>query len=274
MAVQTRSLRTAVLTILLAFGFTLFCFWPCSVVFGWGYEGHAVIALIAERYMTKSALAEASRLLDGAPIDTVASWADDYRHTHPETGPWHYINIPLADTSIDMARECPDGNCVIAKTKQYLAVLSNPNADRRAKAQALKFVIHFVGDLHQPLHDENDEDAGGNYRHVIFDGHPDNLHWIWDTGLLRDLDRNPEDFAATLESRITAQDRKTWVQGSIEDWALQAHDLARSVAYGELGKASPALITPAYEHEADPVIELQLEKAGVRLASVLDKALR
>jgi nuclease S1 len=217
MASRTRPLRASFLTILLALGLTLFCFWPSSVAFGWGYEGHAVIALIAEQYMTKSALNAASRLLDGATIDAVASWADEYRRTLPETGPWHYINIPLADSSIDMARECPGGDCVIAKTQQYITVLSNPNADRRAKAQALKFVIHFVGDLHQPLHDENDADAGGNRRHVIFDGHPDNLHWIWDTGLLRDIDRNPEDFAATLESRITVQDRKTWVQGSIED---------------------------------------------------------
>ncbi len=71
-----------------------------------------------------------------------------------------------------MARECPNGDCVIAKTEQFLAVLEDPNADKNAKAQALKFVIHFVGDLHQPLHDEDNGDKGGNTRHVIFDGTP------------------------------------------------------------------------------------------------------
>lgn len=240
----------------------------------WGYEGHEVIALIAQRYMTRSALTTASWLLNGKSLEAVASWADTYRHNDPDTGPWHYIDIPLADSKIDMARECPGGDCVIAKTEHFLAVLRSPNADRRKKAVALKFVIHFVGDLHQPLHAENDGEAGGNRRHVIFDGHPDNLHWIWDTGLVEDIDRNPRTFAAELENRITAQDRKKWARGSIEDWALEAHKLARTVAYGDLGNSNPAVITQSYERSADPVIEIQLEKAGVRLAYVLDKALQ
>ena len=79
-------------------------------------------------------------------------WADECRHGHRETGPWHYIDIPLADSRVDVARECPNGDCVIAKTEQFLAVLKNAGVDKDAKTQALKFVIHFVGDSHQPLH--------------------------------------------------------------------------------------------------------------------------
>lgn len=111
-----------------------------------------MVALIAEKYMTGEALAKAGNLLDGGAIDDVASWADDYRHNHAQTGPWHYIDIPLADSKIDMACECPKGDCVIAKTQQFLAVLKDPNADRAAKAEALKFVVNFIGDMHQPLH--------------------------------------------------------------------------------------------------------------------------
>ena len=122
-------------------------------------------------------------------------WPDEYRHDHRETGPWHYIDIPLADSKIDLARECPNGDCVIAKTEQFLGVLKDPNVDKHAKAQALKFVIHFVGDSHQPLHDEDNGDKGGNTRHVIFDGHRDNLHWVWHTGLLQHINRNPAAFA-------------------------------------------------------------------------------
>ena len=224
--------------------------------------------------MTNSALSRAKELLDGATIDDVASWADDYRRHHPQTGPWHYINIPLEDSKLDMTRECPNSNCVIAKTEQFLAVLKDPRADRAKKAEALKFVIHFIGDLHQPLHDENDDDRGGNRRRVIFDGHRDNLHWVWDTGLLRDIDRDPEMLAAHLEVRITGEARKEWEKGSIEDWALEAHKLAQSVAYGDLGKVRPAVVTHTYEQKADAIVELQLEKAGVRLAFVLDQALR
>jgi hypothetical protein len=236
----------------------------------WGHEGHQVIALIAEQYLTTTAKAKATDLLAGSTIEAVANWADEYRRDHRETGPWHYIDIPLADSAIDMARECPDGNCVVAKTEQFLAVLRDPHADREVKGQALKFVIHFVGDLHQPLHDEDNDDKGGNRRHVIFDGHPDNLHWVWDVGLLEHINRTPAAWAEELESRITPQDKAKWERGSIEVWVLEGHRLAQTVAYGNLGSENPAVITPAYEQQADPVIELQLEKAGVRLAYLLN----
>lgn len=87
--------------------------------------------------MTGTALTRAGDLLDVSTIDSVASWADDYRRDHRATGPWYYIDIPLADSKIDLARECPDGECVIAKTEQFLAVLKDPNADIDTKAQAL-----------------------------------------------------------------------------------------------------------------------------------------
>lgn len=242
--------------------------WPCRPGFGWGREGHQIVALIAEHYMTGKARAKASELLNGSTIDSNASWADDYRRDHPETGPWHYIDIPLADSSIDLSKECPNADCVVVKTEQFVAVLRDPKADRRAKAEALKYVVHFIGDLHQPLHDEDDNDKGGNTRHVIFDGRPDN------TGLLEHINPSPKALAAELESRITPEDREKWVRGSIEDWALEGHRLAQSVAYEDLPNTNPASISPAYERQADPAIELQLEKAEVRLAHVLDHALQ
>jgi hypothetical protein len=163
---------------------------------------------------------------------------------------------------------------VIGKTDQFLAVLKDPNADKAAKGQALKFVIHFVGDMHQPLHDEDNGDKGGTTRYVIFRGHPDNLHWVWDTGLVQDIHRNPEEFAAELENRITPQDQAEWQKGSIEEWVMEAHRLAQTVAYRDLGDRNPVSITPEYERQAESVIELQLEKAGVRLAYVVNQALQ
>ena len=88
------------------------------------------------------------------------------------------------------------------------------------KAEALRYVVHFVGDMHQPLHDADNGDKGGNGRHVIFDSRPDNLHWIWDTGLLEHINRNPEALATELESNVTAQDRQAWDKGSIQDWVF------------------------------------------------------
>lgn len=248
--------------------------WPFRGVFGWGREGHIVVALIAERYMTPDALKRASDLLDGASVDSVASWADDYRHDHPATGPWHYIDIPLAESKVDMARDCPNDQCVIGQTRHFLSVLKDPNADKAAKAEALKFVVHFVGDLHQPLHDEDDGDKGGNARHVIFDGRPDNLHWIWDTGLLEHINRDPQTLAGDLEANITREEKADWQKGSIEDWVQEGHKLAQSVAYGDLASGNPTPVTLDYERRADPVIELQLEKAGVRLAYLLNEELQ
>jgi hypothetical protein len=126
----------------------------------------------------------------------------------------------------------------------------------------------------QPLHEKDDADKGGNSRHVIFDGRPDNLHWIWDTGMLEQINRNPEALAQELERHVTDQDRASWTKGSIEDWVLEGHSLAQTVAYGALGNENPPPITPAYEQQADPVIELQLEKAAVRLAHLLNTALQ
>ena len=212
--------------------------------------------------MTPLALAERKAILGGASLEDVASWADDYRRDHPETGPWHYIDIPLADSRIDMAKECPDGQCVIAQTEHFLSVLKDPKADRAARAEALRFVVHFAGDLHQPLHDEDDRDKGGNKRHVVVDSRPDNLHWVWDTGLLEHIDRNPEVLAAELVSRITAQDRTVWVKGTVEDWVLEGHRLAQGVAYGDLGSEDPAPISAAYERSAEPVVETNWRRQG------------
>jgi hypothetical protein len=101
--------------------------------FGWGREGHEVIALIAEKNMTPAALERANAILGGASLEEVSSWADEYRRDHRETGPWHFINIPLSDSKIDMTRECPNDDCVIGKTEQFLAVLKDPRLTRQPR---------------------------------------------------------------------------------------------------------------------------------------------
>jgi hypothetical protein len=102
--------------------------------FGWGREGHEVVALMAEQNMTNAALERAKAILGGASLEEVASCADEYRRNHRETGLWHYINIPLTDSKIDMARECPNAQCVIAQTEHFLPVLKDSKADPATKA--------------------------------------------------------------------------------------------------------------------------------------------
>ncbi|HMD83859.1 MAG TPA: S1/P1 nuclease [Terriglobia bacterium] len=138
--------------------------------FAWGREGHEIIVMVAEHYMRQETAARMRELLAPESPEDASVWADEYRHGHREIAPWHYIDIPVTDSRIDMDRECPSGDCVIAKAEQFLAALKDPNADKDAKGQALKFVIHFVGDMHQPLHVADNGDEGGNMRHVIFEG--------------------------------------------------------------------------------------------------------
>ncbi len=239
----------------------------------WGPEGHAIIALIAETNMSSAALRKSKIILRGASLEDVASWPDEVVSLLPQTAPWHYIDIPLHDSTINFRTECRNGDCVLVKTDQFLAVLKDPNSRRSQKALALKFVVHFIGDLHQPLHCENNDDAGGNKREVVFEGHPDRLHWVWDTGLLQEINPNPQQLAAELERRITRQERTAWEKGSIEDWVMESHRLDQKIVYPDLGTRTPATIDSAYRRAADPVIERQLEKAGVRLGWLLNSDL-
>lgn len=128
--------------------------------------------------------------------------------------------------------------------------------------------------MHEALHCEDDSDRGGNTRHVILDGHPDNLHRVRDTGLVEHINRDPETLAAELGRRIAPQERAEWEKGSIDDWVVEGHRLPQSVAYGDLGRGDPVVIDAAYEHSADPAVETELEKAGVRLGYLLDENLR
>jgi hypothetical protein len=102
--------------------------------FAWGCEGHQIIVIVAEHYMRLETVARVRELLGPESPEKASVWADEYRHGHRETGPWHYINIPLADTKIDLARECSNGDCVITKTEQFLSVLEDPNAGEHSSS--------------------------------------------------------------------------------------------------------------------------------------------
>jgi hypothetical protein len=241
---------------------------------GWGPEGHRVIVIMARQNLRPQTAARVQELLGAESIEDASIWADHVAHsTRPETAPWHFIDIPLRDSKLDLRRECAQGQCVVATTEQFLATLSDLHADRARRQEALKFVLHFVADLHQPLHCEDHNDRGGNLQRVVFEGHPDNLHWVWDTGLVEEIDRDPRSLAARLGREITPQERTTWQSGRIEDWAMESHRLAAQVAYRRTWVLFPAVLTPGYDERAEDVIRLQLEKAAVRLAWLLNQRL-
>ena len=253
----------------------------------WGAQGHHVVARIAWALMTPAARARASAILGGGQDVFVAdaTWADDVRPSRPETSNWHFVDIPVGAARYDAARDCrpsPQGDCIIAEIARLRADLADPQRSDAEKAEPLKFLIHFVGDLHEPLHDIDDHDRGGNDVHVDAlrgaDGRATNLHSVWDTGL---INLSPETEAARAGRLL--EDLRTHPADTTLDvvtWSEEGHAVAERVAYRFPG-FSPAgpprdavALDAAYRDAARSAIDQQLERGGARLGALLDALLR
>jgi hypothetical protein len=153
--------------------------------------------------------------------------------------------------------------------------MKDPATPVEQRREALMFLIHFIGDLHQPLHSSDNHDRGGNSVPVLFHDRQTNLHSVWDSGLLGRL--APEEGLFPVLSLESAKRRKSWSKGTVTEWAEESHKVGRKLAYGKLPKvpqSTPILIDAAYETAADPAIRQQIERAGARLAMVLNAELR
>ena len=280
--------------------FVLFCTGllglTTPLAMSWGPEGHAIVADIAQAHLDSAAATEVTSLLalEGFDrLDQISSWADGNRKEYPETGSWHYVDIPLMAHGYNAARDCAQGRCVVDKLAENARMLADKSATPQARLLALKWVVHLVGDIHQPLHAEDSDDKGGNMVQVQFFGKGTNLHSLWDGGILRhalSLQPGPNytfDHAAiqadamALDAAITPAGRANWatqnllshiVDASIV-WAEESHSLAQQVACTDIAKPSGDAWSQRYQKKAWPVIQTRLEQGGVRLADVLNEAL-
>lgn len=250
----------------------------------WGPEGHRIVAHIAEQRLTTQALERIDRLLkpgERLSDNSVCNWPDYIRHDQPETAAWHFVDIPFGAANYDAARDCPTGQCIVAEIAVLTATLQNPDARLRDRARALRFLVHFVADLHQPLHCiSRDDDRGGNLRTIRFPNQTKetNLHAVWDMSLVHAaLGTNDSlTYAEALSHRITERDETAWTNGTIADWAIEGHDIAVSKTYSGIPPVGgpPFPLTQEYVDLNRLVVEDQLMKAGVRLATVLNQALK
>jgi hypothetical protein len=244
--------------------------------FAWGPEGHSLVARIAEAQLTPAARARILAILGpDRTVVSVASWADEVRRARAETAPWHFVDIPLEQKRLDMERDCAKGDCIVSVISRFRQVLRDPATAPEQRAEALMFLIHFIGDLHQPLHSSDHKDRGGNSVQVMFHDRATNLHSLWDSGVLGRLAPENELFPAL--SADSARKRKSWSKGTVTDWAEESHKVGRKITYGKLPAAAAGgtvTITPAYEALAGPAIREQIERAGARLASVLNTELK
>ena len=296
-------------------GFVLLLYCLCSPAFGWGDNGHRIIAAVADANLTPAVRAKVRALLAGDPsaltdpsIAEQATWADKWRDSdrnttrqrYEQTREWHYVNIPVSGAATDANLETachghpplpagtpasagPPRACLIDKIDQFIAELRDPRTPQDERRLALQFLLHLIGDLHQPLHAADDHDRGGNDKKVVLPGPPNalpgtnNLHQFWDTEAVRRLGDRPERVARRLSRAIGPVQRWDWARGRPVDWARESFSVAQRHAYATLpapGADGRRTLTPAYVAEATRVSGQQLSKAGVRLAAVLNSVLR
>jgi hypothetical protein len=289
----------------------------------WGCKGHQTVAILAEKHLTPEARQFVDKLLSENPIDPqlkrycgnatrdfmvdASTWPDDIRNVR-KNGPWHYIDIPRGAPHGLLEPYCGNEGCVTKAIADQVAILKDKSADPQKRADALRYIIHFVGDLHMPLHATTNNDEGGNCVPVHYlrrEAHENhnyfvpNLHALWDTAIPeRDMEgAEPAEYVDYL-SGVFSADFPKWQAGRIhvDEWAWESHDLAESVGYAKLTPAVP-IETPAtvhscadannigermmnlhlvagepYQQAAAPVVEQRLAQAGIRLAMILNEA--
>ena len=301
-AVGPRSSPRAV-RLLVALFTSLACAWPVAAS-AWGARGHAMVADIATRFLTPASTLAVDRLLqddlgaDGKPsgrstLGQIASWPDELRATPEQraTGVYHYDDIPICGVP-DRTKYCKDGKCATAWFAKQLAILKDPSQSKLARNQALKWITHLVGDLHQPLHASDDDDKGGNDIKITFlgkrmddpvDGRPQspyNLHTAWDRLIPNRAIDERGGYGAFLDDLPNAETRAAWNVGDIDAWTAESFVLSRDFIYPSLptafecGKPITAVldIGESYYRPSAEIATMQLRKAGVRLAKVLNDA--
>jgi hypothetical protein len=239
---------------------------------GWSREGHRIIATVAEDHLDETTKVMVQSLFGNNHLYSVASWADDVRRERPETKTWHYVNIPLGGT-YNAGRDCAPPGCIVAQIAELLKVITDKNAPREQRAEALKFLVHFVGDIHQPMHAVK-EAAGGNGIHVSFLGssrcgpYECNLHAVWDTSMILHAGLAPEGYVAHLEQLITSENLNGEAGGTPEQWANASLRQAQA-AWVQDGTN----LDEQYYRQEINVVDRQMALAGLRLAKLLNETI-
>lgn len=248
-----------------------------SQALAWGRTGHRLVARLAEAQLTPQARAAVQDLLAGEAdpsLAGIANWADELRGESAALGKrsarWHYVNIAEHDCAYLAQRDCPGGNCVIEAIRAQSAILADATKPREERVQALKFVVHLVGDAHQPLHSGYANDRGGNDVQLQFGGKGSNLHSLWDSGLLAASGLEEEALLVQLRALPSPQSpRARLVPADAQHWSEQACRVVQQPGF------YPANAKPgdAYAQTWLPVAKQSLANAGAHLAGLLNTTL-
>jgi hypothetical protein len=234
-----------------------------SAAFAWGPNGHRIVGRIAMHHLTDEA-ARAVCLLGPEGLDQVSTWPDEIRSdpSWKKADPWHFISIDDEET-LETTQRDPAGD-VLEAIQRFTAVLRDPQASQSSKQEALKFLVHFVGDLHQPLHVGRRADRGGNSIKVSLFGQDTNLHSVWDVGLLESEKLSFSEFAGFLD-HPTLLEIQTWQGSTPADWAAES-----KAVRGQVYEIGDGKLSYDYAFKAMPLIKRRLLQGGVRLAGLLN----
>jgi len=251
----------------------------------WGPKGHAIVADIAASRLTPVARLNLRLLLADDSLASIASWADTVRKEHDESYDWHFVDIPKDALGFSEERDCfrpqdkhkdaltDHHNCVVDRIEIFKKVLGDEKASRSERLEALKWVVHFVGDLHQPLH-AIDEARGGNDIKLPVLGSPKcgdydcNLHWTWDTLLLEHTGYAEDEYVSRLNTLIAQKHLDKRAGGTPVEWANESHAQARGIV-----DPIPTSIDETYYQAHIDLVNEKLALAGLRLATLLNDAL-
>jgi hypothetical protein len=242
----------------------------------WSYTGHRTVALIAERHLSLQAKTAVAELLDGQSLADVSTWADEVRnkpgYKFRKTN-WHFLNLPSGLNEDQFETQVKEQ---FIKESLYRALILNertlkrPGSTKEQKAEALKFLIHLVGDAHQPTHISGEEDKRDHTIQIQFDGKGTNLHSLWDSQLLDKQGLSDTQLATELDKATPVQ-IKQWQSENILYWISESYQIG-SQLYSEV-KSESKLGDDYYQKHIGTVDE-RIEKAGIRLAGMLNEAFK
>ena len=254
-------------------------FFAPAPAMAWGPQGHEIVAHLAAMHLTPKAKAGVTALLGGeaqASMVIASNWADEIRDDRPQTASWHYVNLEIdGGLRYDAARDCPRGNCAVAQIARDAAILQS-RAPPAARAEALKFLIHLVGDIHQPLHAGENHDRGGNAVRILYRrGKPMSLHQFWDSSVVAALGRDPVMVATRIDGAFSAAQKAAMMASrNPAAWAMNSAAIARNVIYRQTGGRTETMLTERDAASDAAIARQQLAKAGYALAGMLNAAFR
>jgi S1/P1 Nuclease len=257
----------------------------------WGPEGHQFVADIARSRLTATTKRHIRELLGNDDLAAISTWADEVRPQRPETFGWHFVDIPMNAGGFSESRDCyrPDEkhpqaeadhhNCVVDRIEIFQRVLADRNESQASRVEALKFLVHFVADIHQPMHAIREARGGNDIRVTEFGSSkcgtgPCNLHSTWDTGLIEHAIHlgappfGPLNYPELLENVIQVRILQSRAQGTPEQWANESFHLAHQVWLNDGGA-----VDEVYYRKNIGSLDERLALAGLRLAALLNQAL-